>query len=614
MSRPRPVLRLRHCARAGGWAILWIGSLIAPTAPLAAAAKAPDLTLLDIQGLRVLSIPYERVPALSLDGDVAICGGGLAGVAAALAVCEAGYRVVLSEETDWLGGQMTAQGVAAFDESPLVERCGGTRSYQALRTAIRDAYRCDPRLLPAAAADPRLNPGNCWVGSLACEPRVALRAIQELLAPHVAAGRLTVLLRHRPLRVARVGERLHWLDLVDLSTASLCRVEASFFLDASELGDLLPMSGAAFARGAEARTDAGEPSAPILEQPDCVQAFTYPFVLEQWPGELHLIPEPGNYAANRKQQPFGPRVVLPDARFGKRYALFRVFAQTPNLPGSFWTYRRLLDRSLFRAGCYASDLALINWPAIDYRGGSLLDEDPSAVLAHLRAARELSLGFLYWLQTEAPRADGVGHPELVLNREALGTEDGLARFPYVRESRRARTRQRLREQDLSAAANPGRQRAPFLADAIGVGDYPIDIHPGPCDELPLTIAVLPFQIPLGTLVIEELTNLIPAGKSAGCTRLASAATRTHAVEWTLGEAAGSLAAYCLATGGLPQTVHGDPVAVQGLQKVLVARGVPIYWYRDLSPADAAFATAQLAPFAADSAWVVSERSLDFHSP
>ncbi len=218
------------------------------------------------------------------------------------------------------------------------------------------------------------------------------------------------------------------------------------------------------------------------------------------------------------------------------------------------------------------------------------------------------------MQTEAPHADGVGHPELALNRDALGTEDGLARFPYVREARRARTRQRLREQDLSAAANPGRLRGPFVADAIGVGDYPIDIHPGPCEELPLAIAVLPFQIPLGALVLEAPTNLIPAGKSAGATRLASAATRTHAVEWTLGEAAGSLAAHCLATGGLPQSVHGDPLAVQALQEALVARGVPIYWYRDLSPADADFATAQLAPFAGDSAWVARELSLDYRSP
>ena len=36
--------------------------------------------------------------------DIIIVGGGLGGTAAALAAAKSGQRVILTEETDWLGG------------------------------------------------------------------------------------------------------------------------------------------------------------------------------------------------------------------------------------------------------------------------------------------------------------------------------------------------------------------------------------------------------------------------------------------------------------------------------------------------------------------------------
>ena len=45
--------------------------------------------------------------------DVLVVGGGTGGIAAALAAARAGRRVCLLEETDWIGGQLTAQGVSA---------------------------------------------------------------------------------------------------------------------------------------------------------------------------------------------------------------------------------------------------------------------------------------------------------------------------------------------------------------------------------------------------------------------------------------------------------------------------------------------------------------------
>lgn len=611
-AAPQRNARLRRAPRAALLAALAGLALAAPGSAASDALGA--LTLLDIQGLRLLQVDSARAPDSLSQTEVLVCGGGLAGLAATLALCEAGHTVLLSEETDWLGGQITAQGMSALDEPTLVERCGGTRSYQALREGIRDYYRREGRLLPAAAANSGLNPGNCWVSRLAFEPRAALAVIAERLAPFEQSGQLVVRARHKPLRAERAGRRVHSVDLLDLDRQTILRVEAALFIEATDLGELLPLCGVDFVRGAEARAETGEPDAPEIADPDCVQAFTYPFILEARPGESHVIGEPPDYARNRRQQPYSPRVVLPDDKGGQRYALLRLYEKTPNLAGSFWSYRRLIDRSLFEADAFQSDLSLINWPAMDYRDGHLLDEDQAAVLSHLEAARRLSLGFLYWLQTALTHRGGRGHPELLLNREAIGTADGLARFPYIREGRRARTLERLAEQDLAERCNQGRTRGRFFADAVGVGQYAIDIHAGPCRSAAFSQPALPFQLPLGLLVTVDTDNLIPAGKPCGTTHIANGATRVHAVEWSLGEAAGTLAALCLELALSPADIHGGLGLTRQLQVRLVERGAPIYWYRDLSPADADFVAAQLAPFASDSSRLASEASLDYRRP
>ena len=79
-----------------------------------------------------------------------VAGGGLGGVAAALAAAERGARVVLSEETDWLGGQLTSQAVPP-DEHPWIEDFGCTARYRA-------PARGDPRALPRARAADRGRP------------------------------------------------------------------------------------------------------------------------------------------------------------------------------------------------------------------------------------------------------------------------------------------------------------------------------------------------------------------------------------------------------------------------------------------------------------------------
>src|SRR3954468_15248810 len=105
--------------------------------------------------------------------DVAIIGGGLGACAAALAAARLRRRVILTEETEWLGGQLTNQAVPP-DEHPWIEQFGATASYRRLRTGIRDYYRAHVPLTAEARANPTLNPGNGWVSPLCHDPRVAV--------------------------------------------------------------------------------------------------------------------------------------------------------------------------------------------------------------------------------------------------------------------------------------------------------------------------------------------------------------------------------------------------------------------------------------------------------
>src|ERR1700751_4487463 len=115
------------------------------------------------QVLQLLALPLLNAADRELRCDVAVIGGGTGGFAAALAALRDGMAVVLTEETDWLGGQLTSQAVPP-DENAWIEgrgsTPGATASYIDLRNRVRQFYRDHRNLTALAASDPYLNPGN----------------------------------------------------------------------------------------------------------------------------------------------------------------------------------------------------------------------------------------------------------------------------------------------------------------------------------------------------------------------------------------------------------------------------------------------------------------------
>ncbi|MGH3664987.1 MAG: FAD-dependent oxidoreductase, partial [Egibacteraceae bacterium] len=425
-----------------------------------------------------------------LHADVVVAGGGLGGGAAALAAARSGRTVVLTEETDWLGGQLTAQAVPP-DEHPWIERFGCTASYRRLRHGIRDHYRAWYPLSNAARRAAVLNPGGGRVGTLCHEPRVALAVIEAMLGPHCRSGRVRVLTRHRPVAADVHGDQV--LAVAIDSPNGPVTVSGEFFLDATETGELLPLTGAEHVTGFEAQTDSGEPSAPAEAQPDNLQAVTVCFALDHLAGQDHTIDRPPAYHWWREHRPSAwPErqlsLVAPHPRTGE--PMTRRLTPNPDddpinvavdlhAEGGdveLWTFRRIAARRAFVPGAYPSDVTLVNWPMVDYLEGPLYGGSDADNVGHLDGARELSRSFLYWLQTEAPRPDGgTGYPGLYLRPDLVGTADGLAKYAYIRESRRIKAVFTVAEQHVGAAAR-GIQRGepgagePF-PDSVGVGCY-----------------------------------------------------------------------------------------------------------------------------------------------
>jgi hypothetical protein len=254
--------------------------------------------------------------------------------------------------------------------------------------------------------------------------------------------------------------------------------------------------------------------------------------------------------------------------------------------GSFWLYRRIFNKQYYPAGLYPSDITLVNWPQNDYWIGPLLGVSEEEKQRHLHKAKDLSLALLYWMQTEAPRHDGgSGYPGLRLRGDITGTEDGLAKTVYIRESRRIRAQFTVLEQHVGVAARHGRQEAETFPDSVGIGSYRIDLHPSTGRRNYVDISSYPFQIPLGALIPVRMRNLLPACKNLGVTHITNGCYRLHPVEWNIGEAAGALAAHCIEHGLEPAQVRGDARRLADFQSLLIKLGVRLAWprYAQITP-------------------------------
>lgn len=226
----------------------------------------------------------------------------------------------------------------------------------------------------------------------------------------------------------------------------------------------------------------------------------------------------------------------------------------------------------------------MNWPQNDFLLGNLVGISEKEYRNTIRRTEQLSLSLFYWLQTEVPRPDGgQGWPGLRLRGDILGTENGLAKFPYIRESRRIKAVFTILEEHvgaenraMAAGKKEGRYAASFY-DSVGVGYYAIDLHPTSKGNNYIDISSLPFQIPLGALLPQRMKNILPGCINIGTTHITGGCYREHPIEWNIGESSGLVVAYAIKNKVTPYHIRENKSILDAFQQWIRSQGVETQW-------------------------------------
>jgi len=372
--------------------------------------------------------------------EIAVIGGSLGGVQAALTACKTGRTVYLCEETDWIGGQLTAQAVPP-DEHRWIEEQGASRNYMAYRKAVREYYQNLPDASELLKQQTQFCPGQSWVSRVAHDPRIAHKLLMKSLRPYLDNGQLLLETETVCVQAQTDGDSVGHVIVRQHKTGEETLVEADYFLDGTDCGDLLPLTGTEYVLGAESREQTGEPDAPETADPEDTQPITWVAALELTP-ERQPMKKPElydefaqmgvAYADNRLLSWYGP-----DAATGSK----KLFAMFNNQPGAMalglWSYRRVQYPPFFTTP--RNEITLLNWPQNDYTTSGVIDVKDREL--HLQRAKQQTLSLAYWLWEQGYNVR--------LCPEAVGTADGLAKAPYIRESRRIVARRTIRERDVA---------------------------------------------------------------------------------------------------------------------------------------------------------------------
>ena len=540
----------------------------------------------------------DRADAV-IPADVIVAGGSTAALAAAFAAAEEGAQTVLIEPTDWIGGQLTASGVPAVDEA--WHKIKDSETGELLLDVSRIAR--DPRNMTPAFRDMLAaigNPGRGWVSRYCFPPR---RLLDEHLLPWELrlAGKLTV---YRQTVVKRVdvdtaASRIQaieaiqrfprpqleaggydvlpsqdlpdWYDADDSPRFTKRRLrftgtEGAVFIEATEWGELLALSGGRYLQGVDNQEGA------LDGNDQCGQATVFGFVQR-----LH----------DRPVEDAAPTPQVDRLGWGK-------YAGRADAWDRVWTYRRLLGHD---HGPALGDLSLQNWGfAIarsdggnDYPSGYLfLSKAETAAtrddwrggvnLEVMAAAERRAYGWHHWFKGQAPPPWQPAHIALV--PDVLGTGHGLAKLPYIRDTRRSIGLDGFLLTLPDLVGQPGSTTARQFKDTIAIGTYPVDVHHLDCCQYPLHVMqhqdTRPFCIPFRALTHEQFGNLLVAGKTMAQSFMANSATRLHPIEWSTGTAAGVSAAWMQRQAAPADAAQAR---VDQLRRIIASK-TPVAWTLD----------------------------------
>lgn len=536
-----------------------------------------------------VTTPFEK---LAPDYDVVVAGAGTGGIGAALQAARMGSRVLLLEETDLIGGQMANAAVTSMDDggiwgkNPVRER-GIYREFH--ESAVNHYYTIEKDPFTAYHFNLQSEGGY--------EPHVARGILYGLIAetrartaPDHRSTVLDLAVRTKVSAVEKNGNTVTGVTLEEWTPSGprkksvACRV----LIDATEYGDVVPLTGA--------RYRVGTSTSDNIDPATRAQDHTWLGVIKEYPegipDELRIKEAPPGYEEVAKRfrnyQLYGTAAWGGENRGMKGARLWWVYASWRGMPDSTSPATgEMTEERHAKCGLNGGN---------DYPVSAATMENPAQ-----RAKDELeginrTLGIVYWFQNELGLPWGVANDEGYFSPYNLqrmkerGVRSDLlpiaARFPqwpYVRESRRIVGVQTLRGEDLYTR-DRGDESAKHWAGTVAINDYSFDLHGTEdsleegLDEHDYINATGPFPIPFGVFIPEKIDGFVPAEKNFSQSRLANGATRLQPSTMVDGQAAGAIAALAVKNKVQPRALN-----IIEVQSSLLDSGDTLMsrWYEDV---------------------------------
>ena len=469
--------------------------------------------------------------------EILVAGGGTSGVCAALQAARMGRKVILVEETLWLGGMLTSAGVSAIDGNHLLP----SGMWGEFRDLLYEYYG------GAAAV------ATGWVSNTMFEPSVGAKIFRELVANE---RNIIVYYGYWVDHVLMEDERVVGVEFINPQGDRL-RVNSYVTIEATECGDILALAGCDYMIGRESTSQFGEEAAPEKAD-DIIQDLTYVAILKDYGAGMHTTIDP------------------PD---GYDAEVYRGCCRKLNDDQD----TSLLDsQRMLEYGKLPNRKYMINWPknGNDYYL-NLLELSRSERIEKVEEAKKHILGMVYYIQTS------LGYSNLGLANNEYPTVDRLPFIPYHRESRRVKGMVLLTLNhviDLYSEA-----AGSVYKTGIAVGDYPLDHHhtkaPYRIDEVFPPISA--FNVPYGCMIPHKVDGLIVAEKSISVTHIVNGCTRLQPVVMQIGQAAGASAALAVDAHIRPREVN-----VRHLQQRLLSHHCWLMPFSDIAADDWYFAATQ----------------------
>ena len=466
--------------------------------------------------------------------DVVICGGGTAGVCAAIASAREGAKTLLIERSFTVGGMLTVgdAGITKFSE-----HCKDVDKY---KSEVLDVLGTEPKRVQVVGGIAHefvlrmIKDGNALgthgeAGSYIFTDKAAA---QLTLIEMLDEAGVEVLYDTRVCLVNKDGENIK--SVVVLNKEGFCEIDAKQFIDTTGDADVAALSGVPCNVGATEEDVAGGCGKRVGEMMNYGSMFRVRNVdfgklfefLESHPERYHQHEFGVMSLENAKQSYQNGEMCVFRIRLGEwspdpKYDLVQIY----NLP--------------------EKDEAILLGPGCGLGGSNGLDARNLS-----RAQHTLQKG-IYSLTEHIKSFPGFENT-VVTYIPDVG----------VRETRHIVGEYTANLIDVLSGKD--------FEDSVACGGHPIDIHPIPKEIENADLNHWRFHIPYRVMLPTNVSNLLVAGRCVSATRIASGAIRPTAQCMALGEAAGTAAAMA-AKGG----TSAKSVDVQALRKKLTENGAII---------------------------------------